>query len=114
MGKRMTFLTGLAALALLAGCGGESKPPPSPAHAQMAKLCVDGGGEQAHCECQAAKVDELLANNAIGQDIQRALILQAEGKEDEADEIMLGLPYDQRFEQPSLVAAAQLECETPS
>ena len=42
------------------------------------------------------------------------LILQAQGKEDEADAIMLALPYNERFEHPSLVAERQLECDSPT
>jgi hypothetical protein len=111
----MARIAALAILALAASaCGGESKPPPSAEHVEMAKLCVDGGGDQAHCECQATKVDELLEAQAINPQIQRALILQAQGKEDEADQIMLALPYNERFEHTSLVAEKQLECEAAS
>ncbi|MBK8839105.1 MAG: hypothetical protein IPO30_10500 [Hyphomonadaceae bacterium] len=108
----MTRGLALAAIVVAVSACGESKPPQSPEHLELAKLCVDGGGEQPHCECQATKVDELLAAGEISPQIQRALILQAQGKEDEADAIMLSLPYDERFEHSSLVAARQLECET--
>jgi len=110
----MARVLALAAMAFAAAACDESKPPFSPEHVELAKLCVDGGGEQAHCECQATKVDELLAAGEINPQIQRALILSAQGKEDEADQIMLALPYNERFEHPSLVATRQLECETPN
>ena len=110
----MARVLALAAMVLAVSACGESTPPLSAEHVELAKLCVDGGGEQAHCECQATKVDELLAAGEINPKIQEALILQAQGKEDEADAIMLALPYDERFEHPSLVAARQLECETPN
>ncbi len=108
----MARVLALAAMGLAVAACGESEPPPSPEHMKLAKLCVDGGGDQAHCECQATKVDELLAAGEINPRIQKALILSAQGKEDEADRIMLSLPYNERFEHPSLVAARQLECET--
>jgi hypothetical protein len=113
MRKDMKFMMGLAAFALLAACQGPNEPQASENHVKMAKLCVDAGGEAMHCECQAAKVDELVSSQAIDPAVQRALILQAEGKEDEADALLLSLPYDQRFEQPSMVAEAMLACDAP-
>lgn len=104
----------LTAMALALAACGETKPPQSAEHVEMTKLCVDAGGEQAHCECQATKVDELLQAGAINPDVRKALLLQAQGKEDEADAVMLALPYNERFEHPSLVAEKQLECETAS
>jgi len=110
----MTRLPALAAMVLAITACGESKPPASAEHVEYTKLCVDAGGEQGHCECQATKVDELLTAGVINPKIQEALILQAQGKEDEADAIMLALPYNERFEHPSLVAARQLECDAPT
>ena len=110
----MTRVLVLAAMVLaVSGCA-ESKPPPSAQHAEYTKLCIDAGGDQTHCECQATKVDELLTAGEINPKIQEALILQAQGKEDEADAIMLALPYNERFEHPSLVAEKQLECDAPA
>ena len=110
----MARVLALVAIVFAVSACGESAPPPSADHVELAKLCVDGGGEPAHCECQATKVDELLAAGEINPKIQQALLLQAQGKEDEADAIMLSLPYNERFEHPSLVAARQLECDTPN
>lgn len=110
----MKRLPALAAMVLGLSACGESEPPPSAQHVEYTKLCVDAGGEQAHCECQATKIDELLTAGAINPKVQEALILQAQGKEDEADAIMLALPYNERFEHPSLVAERQLECDAPT
>ena len=104
----------IAALALLAAGCGESKPPPSEAHVALAKACVEGGGEAALCECQAAKVDELVASGGVSAEVQQALVLQAKGQEDAADEIMQKLPPEDLFNQPSLIATAQLECHAPA
>lgn len=110
----MMRLPALAAMVLALTACGESEPPVSAEHVEYTKLCVDAGGEQAHCECQATKVDELLTAGEINPKVQEALILQAQGKEDEADAIMLALPYNERFEHPSLVAERQLECDSPT
>ncbi len=104
----------IAALAFLAtGCA-EGVPPPSEAHVALAKACVQEGGEAALCECQATKVDELVKSGDVSADVQQALVLQANGQEDAANEIMLKLPPDDLFNQPSMIAAAQLECHAPA
>jgi len=105
----MVRLTIVAVMLLAAGCA-PSQPPPSEDHVRLAKACVAGGGDKAHCECEATKVDDLLASGSIDPEVAQALILQAEGKEDEADKIMLGVEYRKRFEQPSLVAEEKLKC----
>lgn len=105
----MVRFTIVAAMLLAAGCA-PSQPPPSEGHVRMAKACVAGGGEKAHCECEATKVDELLASNSIDPEVAQALILQAEGKEDEADKVMLSVEYTKRFEQSALVAEEKLKC----
>ena len=109
---RIAF-TSVALALLAAGCG-ESKPPPSEAHVALAKACVEGGGQAALCECQAVKVDELVASGEVSADVQHALVLQAKGEEDAANEIMLKLPPEDLFNQPSLIAKAQLECHAPA
>ena len=112
-GVVMRIVFTVVALALAAGCG-ESKPPLSEAHVALAKACVEGGGEAALCECQAAKVDELVASGGVSAEVQQALVLQAKGEEDAANEIMLKLPPEDLFNQPSLIASAQLECHAPA
>jgi hypothetical protein len=93
---------------LLAACG-EAKPP-SAEHVALAKACVADGGTAEQCECQAAKVDDLLKSGEISAEVLKAQVLQAQGKEDEADAIMAALPDNVRFEQPSRIAEAQLSC----
>lgn len=109
----MKRVPALMVLLLAAACG-DSKPAPSAEHVEMTKLCVDAGGEQAHCECQATKIDELVVSGEVNPDLRKAMLLMAQGKEDEADQVMLSLPYDQRFEHSSLVAERQLECDAPA
>ena len=109
---RIAF-TVVALAVLAAGCG-ESKPPPSEAHVALAQGVCEGGGEAALCECQAAKVDELVKSGDVSADVQQALVLQAKGEEDAANEIMLKLPPDDLFNQPSKIAKAQLECHAPA
>jgi hypothetical protein len=126
----------LASVSLVAACG-ETKPALSEAHVRMAKLCVDIGGEKAVCDCQAAKVDELVASNQVDAAIQKSLILQAEAdalslemakatnpkvaeaariklaeKESELEDAFTTLSYDERFRQSALVGEKQLECDT--
>lgn len=110
----MTRVLALAAMVLAVTACGESKPPPSAEHVEYTKLCVDAGGEQAHCDCQATKLDELLASGAINPDIQKAMLLSAQGKEDEADAVLAALPQNEQFEHASLVAEKQLECDAPA
>ena len=104
----------IAALGVLAAGCGESVPPPSKAHVALAEACVEGGGEAALCECQATKVDELVTSGGVSAEVQQALVLQAKGEEDAANDIMLKLLPEDLFNQPSLIAKAQLECHTPA
>ncbi|RYG30355.1 MAG: hypothetical protein EON93_14990, partial [Burkholderiales bacterium] len=90
----MMRLPALAVMVLAVTACGESKPPLSAEHVEYTKLCVDAGGDRTHCECQATKVDELTTSGEINPKVREALILQAQGKEDEADAIMLALPYN--------------------
>lgn len=110
----MRIACAIGALIVLAGCGGASPPPPSEAHVALASACVAGGGEKAMCECQATKVDELVTSGEVSAEVQQALVLQAKGQEDAADAIMMKLPPDELFKQPSLIAQAQLECHAPA
>lgn len=112
MTMRVAFA--VSALAMLAAGCGETKPPPSEAHVTLAKACVEGGGEAALCECQASKVDELVEQGLVSTEVQQALVLQAKGEEDAADAIMMKLPPDDLFRQPSEIAKAQLECHAPA
>jgi len=110
MMRAVIFLTSLA---LLAACG-ESEPPPSAEHVAFTEACTAGGGDPAMCECRASKIDELVAGADVSPEVQQAFLLQEQGKEDEADAIMQGLPPNVLFEQPSRIAEAQLECHKPS
>lgn len=109
----MVRVLALTAIVALAGCG-EAAKPLSAEHVAFAKACVDGGGQAELCECQATKIDELVEAGQVTPDVQRAMLLQAQGKEEEAEAIMVQLPPKDLFEQPSLIAAAQLQCHQPS
>lgn len=108
---RLAF-AGVVLGALLGGCG-EATPPLSEAHVSLAKTCVADGGEAAVCECEATKIDELVTQGLVSKDVQQALVLQSEGKETEANEIMLKLPPSDLLHQPSLIAEARLKCHAP-
>lgn len=95
-----------------AGCG-VAPPPPSEAHVAFAKACVAAGDAAAVCECRATRIDALVADGSVSAEVQRALLLQSQGKEDEADAIMLTLPPGDLLHQPSLIAEAQLACAAP-
>lgn len=112
----MVMRAGLAVsvLALLAAGCGESKPPLSEAHIVLAKACVDDGGQAETCECEATKVDELVTSGEVSAEVQQALVLEAKGQEDAANELMLKLPPEALFNQPSRIAEAKLECHHPA
>jgi hypothetical protein len=105
---------GLAAMAaVVAGCG-ESKPPPSEAHVAFSKACVAGGGTEASCDCQAVRIDALVASGEMSADFQRAVLLQEQGDEAAAEEIMQTLDVHQLFNQISRLGDAKQACNTPS
>ena len=112
----MNVMIGLAAIGLLVACNGQDKPaaPATEQHVQMAKMCVKNGGDAAHCECQATKLDELLDAQEIDPAVYKALILQAEGKEEEAEQAFMALDYDARFKQSTLAGEAMVSCDTPA
>jgi hypothetical protein len=107
----MNAMTILAAVALLVACNDNKTPPPSEQHAQMTKICLTNGGDQAHCECQATKLDELVAANEIDAVVYKALILQAQGKDEEAEAAFMSLDYDNRFRQSTLAGEAMVSCD---
>jgi hypothetical protein len=102
-----------AGAVLLTGCG-EATPPPSEAHVAFTKACVAAGDAAAVCECRATRIDALVADGSVSEAVQRAFLLQAQGKEDEADAIMVTLPPGDLLHQPSLIAEAQLACVAPN
>lgn len=115
MGKRMNVIMGAAAIGLLVACNSpEQPPPPSEQHVAMTKICVKNGGDAQHCECQATKLDELLNAQEIDPAVYKALILQAEGKEEEAEQAFMSLDYDARFKQSTLAGEAMVSCDTPA
>lgn len=115
MGKLMNVMIGMAALGLLVACNSPEQPPaPSEQHVQMTKICVKNGGDTVHCECQATKLDELLSAQEIDPAVYKALILQAEGKEDEAEQAFMALDYDARFKQSTLAGEAMVSCDAPA
>ena len=95
---------------LIAGCGEPPPPPPSEAHVAFSKACIAAGDTEELCECRANKIDELVANGSVSEKVQQAFLLQAQGKEDEADAIMMTLPPSDLLHQPSMIAEAQLQC----
>lgn len=97
-------------LVLLAAACGESKPPPTAEHTQLIKACVSGGGDQTHCECQATKLDELVAAKEIDPAVYRMMILQAEGKDEEAEAAYSALDYSQAL-QPATAGEAMAACD---
>ena len=103
----------LAGAVVLVGCG-EATPPLSEAHVAFAKACVAAGDTEAVCECRATRIDALVADGSVSEKVQQAFLLQAQGKEDEADAIMVTLPPGDLLHQPSLIAEAQLACVAPS
>jgi hypothetical protein len=110
----LKWLGAAAAVAVLAGCGEAAPPPPSEAHIAFAKACVAGGGDGEQCECRAGKIDALVTTGELSAEFQRAVLLQEQGKEDEAEAIMQTMGIDESFKQLTRVGDAQLECHEPS
>jgi hypothetical protein len=104
----------LVGMVALAGCGEPAPPPPSEAHVAFSKACVAAGDTEELCECRADKIDGLVADGSVSPEVQQAFLLQAQGKEDEADAIMMTLPPGDLLHQPSMLAKAQLECVAPN
>lgn len=108
-------LLGMLVGALVAsGCGDSSPPPPSAAHIAFARACVTAGGAGEQCECRAGKIDALVTSGELTPDFQRAVLLQEQGKEEEAEAIMQTMGVDESFRQLTRVGDAQLECHAPS
>jgi len=108
---RWLLLAGIVALS--SGCG-EATPQPSEAHVAVTKACLAAGDSEALCECRATRIDQLVADGSVSEKVQQAFLLQAQGKEEEADAIMVTLPPGDLLHQPSLIAEAQLSCVPPN
>lgn len=108
----MNRMLALIAIGLLVACSPPDQPAaPSEQHVQLARACVSSGGDKAHCECQASKLDELLEAGTIDLTVYKALVLQAEGKEEEAEKAFMALDYDARFKQSTLAGEAMVSCD---
>lgn len=110
----MKWVVAALAIAGLVACGETPPPPPSEAHVAFSKACVTGGGTDASCECQADKIDALLASGEISPEFQKAVLLQEQGQDDAADEIMQTLDVHQLFNQISSLGDAKQSCAAPS
>lgn len=103
---------GIVAITLLAAaCGGDAKPAPSESATRLTKACLDGGGDPANCECQGAKLDELVADANISADVIQAHLLSTEGKDEEADAIMAKVSPKEFFEGLSAVGEVMHQCD---
>lgn len=110
----MKWVVAALAVAGLAACGETPLPPPSEAHVAFSKACVTGGGTEASCECQAGKIDALVESGDLSADFQRAVLLQEQGQDDAADEIMQTLDVHQLFNQISALGDAKQSCAPPA
>jgi len=93
------FVLAAAAVLLLAACGaGGGK-------AAMVKSCVKEGEDKKTCECVATELEK----NA-DKDVFKALVLQSQGKNEEAEKIMNALPMEKQFSAASAAMGAMMKC----
>lgn len=81
MTKSLLAAVGLLALA---ACGGPNKA--------LVDSCVADGMAKADCDCLATE-----AEKQMDKDVFDAVVLMAEGKEDEANAMMEKMPIEKRF-----------------
>lgn len=97
--RLMMFAVAAAGLAVSA-CGGAGG-----GKSELVEACVADGEDKAQCECIAT---ELEAN--LDEDVFRAMVLGAQGKEAEAEEIMNDMPMDKQFSVATGAMAAMMKC----
>ncbi len=76
-----------ASAVLLAACGAAGGGASA-----MIKKCVDDGEDRKTCTCMVTEMEKTLDKEVFG-----AMVLQAEGKEDEAQKIMSNLPLNKQL-----------------
>lgn len=77
-------LLAAAGMLVLAACGGPNKA--------LVDSCVADGMKKGDCACLATE-----AEKQMDKDVFAAVVLQAEGKEDEANAMMEKMPIEKRF-----------------
>jgi len=93
------FVLAAAAVLMLTACGaGGGK-------AAMVKSCVKEGEDKKTCECVATELEK----NA-DKDVFKALVLQSQGKNEEAEKIMNALPMEKQFSAASAAMGAMMKC----
>lgn len=95
------FVMAAAAVLMLASCGAVG----GGGKAAMVKSCVKEGEDKKTCECVATELEK----NA-DKDVFKALVLQSQGKNEEAEKIMNALPMEKQFSAASAAMGAMMKC----
>jgi Ni2+-binding GTPase involved in maturation of urease and hydrogenase len=96
----MKLVVAVAAVLMVASCGAAGG-----GKAALVKSCVKGGETKKTCDCVATE----LQKNA-DKDVFRAMVLQSEGKDAEAEKIMNALPMEKQFSAASAAMGAMMKC----
>lgn len=83
----------------------------TPEHAALVGFCRSDGGKQPACTCAADRTVQLFKDNRISPDMFRALVLEAEGKADEAEAILQTMSIDEKFAQVTAIGEAKAGCD---
>lgn len=94
------FVLAAAAVLMAASCGAAGG-----GKAAMVKSCVKEGEDKKTCECVATELEK----NA-DKDVFKALVLQSQGKNEEAEKIMNALPMEKQFSAASAAMGAMMKC----
>ncbi len=87
-----------AGLALSACSGGGGK-------AALVEACVNDGQEKKTCDCMADEFEQKL-----DKDVFNALVLGAQGKDEEAEKILSELPMEKQFSVATAAMEATMKC----
>lgn len=93
--------TAIAAALLATACGAAA----GGGKAALVDACVDGGEDKKTCECVANELEKNADKDAF-----RAMTLEAQGKTEEAEKIISGLPMDKQISVATAAMGAMMKC----
>jgi hypothetical protein len=99
------------AISAVSACGGATN---TAEHAALVKFCESGGGKRQVCSCAADRTEQLVKEAAISSDMFRALVLEAQGRAEEADAILESMSIDEKFRQVAAIGEAKVSCDGAS
>ena len=100
-------MSSMALVCLLTSCGDAGAGE----HAALVEFCQSDGAQKPVCVCAADKIEALLKQKTISSDMFRALLLEAQGKPEESDEILADMTIDEKFAQVTAIGEARASCD---